>query len=536
MTSTAGFGPPFFLRPGSATGLPEPDLYNERGQICGAMLETRSLPIEPESPQGRLDRPAAARSELRTAAWFEQQGKWTEAENCLRSLIDREPALAVVRFNLACFLRRCGRLDEALQEHQKALDLGIERPEEVLSNMAVIHTEQRRDECARVLLERALAENPVYVPARYNLALMHEEFGDKNAALRQYEDILGIDPGYCNALVRLVHARKVAQRNDPVFAKLRRALRRTHIDSLTRESLHFALGKAFDDCGLHDEAFEQYVQGNLLSAGRARPYDLLQQEERTAKLVRLFSREWLAGAEPVSERPLVFITGMFRSGSTLIEQVLASHPRIAAGGEIDYFHRMLERPDTSFPESLVAWGAADFHGLGTGYLEHLDRTFPEDVIVTNKRPDAFAYLGILKAMFPNARFIHTTRNPLDTVLSIWFQQLDDRVGYANKLENIAHHYRQNRQIMGHWKKLFGAQIHDVDYDDFVAAQRPVIEDLLHFLGLDWHPDCLEFHRLRNRVRTASVWQVREPVYRESSGRWRNYEKHLASVRGLLVVD
>jgi Tfp pilus assembly protein PilF len=466
---------------------------------------------------------------LQLTALLESTGRLAEAEACYLQLLERLPQLAVARFNYACFLRRRGRLEEALGEHQRALDFDIAQPEEVLSNMGVIHTELRQDGEARGYLERALAINPAYLPAMFNLGLLHEEFGDREAALALFGRILEQDPGWHDALIRIAHAKRIDDPDDPVIRKLRRALRRTHIDALTRESLHFALGKTLDDCGRYDEAFGQYELGNRCSAGRLSPYDRQREEDRVARIVRMFTPEWLAGATAVSERPLVFVTGMFRSGSTLFEQVLAAHPRVTAGGEIEYFGRRLWQSGRAFPDFLEGMTPGDWQQLGRGYIEYLDRTFPAGALVTNKRPDAFALLGLLKAMFPNARFVNTVRDARDTCLSIWFQQFDGQLGYANDFGNIAHHYRQYRRLMEHWQGLFGASIHDAPYDEFVADPRPVAERLLAFLGLDWHEGCLEFQRTANRVRTASVGQVRESLYRKSSGRWRNYANRLGDL-------
>jgi hypothetical protein len=185
------------------------------------------------------------------------------------------------------------------------------------------------------------------------------------------------------------------------------------------------------------------------------------------------------------------------------------------------------RLGVSFPEGLTD---AVVRQLGTGYLEYLERTFPADRIVTDKRPNAFALLAFVRALFPNARFVHTVRDPLDTCLSIYFEQLDSEVPYATELENAGHYYRQYRRLMARWKELFGEAIFDAVYDDFVLDPQTVTRALLDFLGLEWHAGCLEFQRVANRVRTASVSQVREPLYRRSSGRWRNYERHLESLR------
>jgi Tfp pilus assembly protein PilF len=471
---------------------------------------------------------------LQLTALLEQDGRLPEAEACYRQLLDRLPKLPVARFNFACFLRRRGRLEEALQLHRQALDLGIDQPEEVLSNMGVICSELHRDQEARSLLERALELNPSYIPAMYNLALQQEECGDREGSLELFNRILEQDPSYYNALIHIAHAQPVRDPADPLIRKLRRALRRSRVDELTRESLHFALGKVLDDCGLYDLAFEQFEYGNRRSAGRLQAYDRRLEEQRTAEIEQLFSADWLASVVGVSDRPLVFVTGLFRSGSTLIEQVLAGHPRVTAGGEIDYFHRELARLGAPFPQSLAETGQAGLQQLGAGYLDYLDRTFPQGDIVTNKRPDAFGHLGLLKALFPRARFVNTVRNPLDTCLSIYFQQLDDRVAYANDLENIAHHFLQYRRLMSHWQQLFGDCILDVSYDDFVGDRVATTRALLQFLDLEWDDGCLDFPRRDNRVRTASVWQVREPVYRKSSGRWQHYERQLEPARRMLA--
>ncbi len=455
---------------------------------------------------------------LELAAKLEQAGSLADAEDTYRRFIDELPGHAVARFNFACFLRRRGRNDEALDEHQAALDLRIDHPEEVFSNMAVIHAELHRDAVAKLLLERALAANPDYIPAMFNLALQHEELGDREAALVLFNRILDLNPGWHDALIRITHAETVRDADGPVVRRLRRALRRSNINILTRESLHFALGKALDDCGRYDEAFAQYELGNRSSASRLVRYDRAAEERGASRIVETFTAELMAAAQPVSERPLVFVTGMFRSGSTLFEQVLAAHPEVTAGGEINY---LMNRP---LPLEPAQW--PDIAG---GYLEYLDRTFPGAGIVTNKRPDAFALLGMLKAMFPNARFINTVRDPRDTCLSIWFQQFDGGLGYANDFANIAHHFGQYQRLMLHWRTLFSESIFDADYDRYVADPRGATAELLAFLGLPWHEGCLNFQESRTRVRTASVTQVREPLYRKSSGRWRNYERQLGGL-------
>ena len=167
------------------------------------------------------------------------------------------------------------------------------------------------------------------------------------------------------------------------------------------------------------------------------------------------------------------------------------------------------------------------------YLEALPVQPGKDFRVTDKRPDNFLHIGLIKTIFPNARIIHTRRDPLDNLLSLYFLHLDPRMAYALDLEDAAHWYRQYERLMAHWKALYPADIFDISYDELVRDPRPVIEQLLDFCGLGWEDRVLDFHRNPSAVKTASVWQVREPLYARSSGRWRNYSRHLEAIKDLL---
>jgi hypothetical protein len=224
---------------------------------------------------------------------------------------------------------------------------------------------------------------------------------------------------------------------------------------------------------------------------------------------------------------------MFRSGSTLTEQVLAGHSRVTAGGEIDILPALVRNELSPFPARMGELSPRQLDELAARYTASLSKLFPGAPHVTDKRPDNFLHIGLIKSLFPDARIIHTTRDALDNVLSIYFLHLDHGMGYALDLMDIAHYYRQYRRLMAHWKSQFGPDILDFDYDAFVRAPRPAVEKLLAFCDLDWEEDCLDFQHVRNAVKTASVWQVREALYQRSSGRWRNYARHLHSLRAYL---
>jgi hypothetical protein len=177
--------------------------------------------------------------------------------------------------------------------------------------------------------------------------------------------------------------------------------------------------------------------------------------------------------------------------------------------------------------------AAQLEAFARRYLHATRELFPGAARLTDKRPDNFLYIGLIKALFPTARIVHTTRHALDNCLSIYFLHLDQSMSYALDLMSIAHYYAQQRRLMAHWKALFAADILDVDYDALVREPRTAIARVLEFSGLAWDERCMRFHEGAGAVKTASVWQVREPLYQRSSGRWRNYEPQLAPVSAYL---
>jgi Tfp pilus assembly protein PilF len=465
----------------------------------------------------------------RLATLLEHRGSADEAIACYRRLLAAHPDFNNSRYNLARLLKRSGHEEDALREYGECLKRNIERPEEVHTNISVIHSGLHQHARAEQSLQAALALNPQFLPALFNLALLHEEQGDWTQARALYLQILEQQPQHPGALIQLANGERISDPVDPLIRTMKRALRRKQIEDIDRENLLYVLGKAHDDCGYYDLAIDYYRQANQYSVRRCSPYDATAQEQLTDQLISDCDKAWLASVEPASQAKHIFICGMFRSGSTLVEQILAAHPAITAGGEIDYFQRLV----TPLPSSVLEATPQQVRALGRGYSDYLARTFPGAALVSNKRPDNFLYLGLIKALFPNARIIHIRRQPLDNCLSLFFQPLEAPMAYANELLHAGHYYRQYRRLMAHWRRLLGGAMLELDYEQLVAAPRNNIARTLEFLQLDWHENCLQFHQVGNRVRTASVHQVRQPLYQRSSGRWQNYASAMAPLRDYL---
>jgi tetratricopeptide (TPR) repeat protein len=479
------------------------------------------------------------RTMLHEAVLLERSGRLPEAEAAYERLLARWPDLPESWYNLAVLQRRAGRFDAALASYRQALDRGVSKPEEVHLNRGVIYSDfLRQDAAAEEELRAALALNPDYVPALVNLANLKEDLGQRDEALAVYERILALEPDSSEALARYAELKSVPTPDDPLVARLDRALSRRGATSSETARLGFALGKVLDACGAHDRAFDAYAAANRRSRECAGPlatlYDRGQQERFVDQLIEAFGQDRLpAVARASSPRP-IFICGMFRSGSTLTEQVLARHPEVAAGGEIDFLPTLVRTELSPYPARMAQLARPRLEEIAARYLASLSRLFPGAANVTDKRPDNFLHIGVIKTLFPDARIVHTTRDPLDNCLSIYFLHLDHSMGHALDLMDTGHYYRQYRRLMAHWKARYGADILDFDYDSFVRAPRPAVERLLEFCGLGWEENCLSFHRATNAVKTASVWQVREPLYQRSSGRWRNYARQLAPLRVYLT--
>ena len=474
---------------------------------------------------------------LQQAALHERSGRLPEAIAAYERLLKRWPALPNSWYNLALLQRRAGRYDAALASYRQALDRGVTQPEEVHLNRSVIYSDcLRQDADAERELVAALALNPNYVPALLNLANLNEDRGRRDEALALYERLLTLDPSCHEGLARYARLRGVGGPDDPLIARLRQAIAEPGTPSEDKASLGFALGQLLDACHAYDGAWSAYLRANEHSRASVRTrgplYDRAAHEHFIDQLIAAFSGPRIGAVAPTSTQP-IFICGMFRSGSTLAEQVLAGHTRVTAGGEISFMPNLVQTRLAPYPESMSRVSSQDLAAIAEQYLDTLARLAHGAPHVTDKRPDNFLHIGLIKTLFPDAKIVHTTRNPLDNALSVFFLHLDQSMGYALDLADIGHYYREYRRLMAHWKSLYGADILDFDYDTLVREPRPAVERLLDFCGLGWEEGCMSFERVSNSVRTASVWQVRQPLYRHASGRWRNYERQLGPLRDML---
>lgn len=466
---------------------------------------------------------------------------WPAAVAACRRLLERCPADADGWFNLGYALRQAGAFEAAIEAYGQALRRGVADPAMVHVNRAAILADHlRRDDAAEAELRRALELSPAHPHALLNLGNLHEERGRRADAITAYQRLLGRgehDPMAAEALARLAALQPPAALQDPLLAQLRRVAEDGRVPAASRANLCFARGRALDALGDTGTAFAAFVAGKALAHAGHRDYDADAAEARTSELIEAFPRP--ASARGACLQPVpVFICGMFRSGSTLLEQVLAGHPDIAAAGEVDLLPRMAATVLSPFPASVAGLDGPRRDLLAAQYHRALMARLPAQAatstMVTDKRPDNVLLAGLAKELFPQARIIHTVRDPRDIALSVLMQHLNPRAfAWAADLQAIGHHMLQQRRLVAHWRRLYPGDVLEFDYDAFVAAPGPTLRALLEQLGLPWHAGCLHFERLGNTVKTASAWQVRKPLHADASGRWRRYRDQLQPLSEML---
>ena len=366
-----------------------------------------------------------------------------------RKHLKANPQSANAAFNCAYNLTRVARFEEAISEYERALQIGISGPEEVHLNIANIWMDHLHDqERATAHLETALQLNPRYSSAHYNLGNISERQGDRDAARLNFKRCLELDPDNQSALARLADTQHFTSSDDPLLSRLEAAAMRND-----NSDVQMAIGKAYEQLGRFDEAWAHFRTGNKLDAAQAPAYREGTNERFSDLIATTCTGEWLNQFAGQSHQPL-FICGKFRSGSTLLEQMLAAHPKFVAGGESEFFSaagrpgvsRIPERPGKS-----AGGGGPDLVRTTPVQVEKL---FGEAGIVTDKRPDNVRYLGLIKAILPSARIIITERDWRDVATSVFSVRLGPGQTYATNLKFIRHAMQQQERLVDHWSRCW----------------------------------------------------------------------------------
>jgi Tfp pilus assembly protein PilF len=463
-----------------------------------------------------------------------------------RRALSLDPALQPCEQVLADALFELGALEEARAHYERLLDREPVNPRLRVS-LAALFRQAGQHDASRAACRRALELEPRLVTGLVLAAQLDADEGDRSAAEHALKRALELEPASVEALVGLANLRRMTLEDRP-WLEAASDLSRAPLPTRRAMRLEYALGKYHDDLSDYDTAFAHYARANALAKSQSGALDrsaLRDAVEQTLAFYDLERLQALGRRGRDAELP-VFVVGMPRSGTTLVEQILASHPAVHGAGEIDFW-----APTAAREAGALSAGTIDVGAVADQYLASIERSAAaagagqaaaagsartQIERAVDKMPLNFGVLGLIHGALPRARVIHVRRDPLDTCLSIFFHPLPMSHAYANDLADLAYFYSSYARLMDHWRRLLPATtLLEVDYEDLVAEPEREIRRMLDFLGLPWHAGCLEFHRTPRRVSTFSQWQVREPLRHSSIGRSRHYRHHLGPLQAVAAT-
>ncbi len=482
---------------------------------------------------------------LLTEAHTYQENKQLEQASFLyQQVLEHEPENILALNGLGIIAKDAGMLSLAVDFFKSAHAVD---PDQITvnKNLGVLYTNLSCFEEAMQHYNHILNIEKDNGEAHGELARLQLQAGDTKLALNHYRSAFKLNPGdprNFHGLVQL-DVESITSEN---ISTIEEYLLKPDLPLEVRCSFYFALGTVYDGCGKYDEAFANYSVANI---SKGVTFDYRKHTDFISDIIDTFSpqlfSEYAASDLNSNEQP-VFIVGMPRSGTTLVEQILATHTDIYAAGELNLISNIIQKLNMS-------QGQGENHSISlekcdADLLKNLSRFYVNDINslahndgrrsprrITDKLPINYMHLGLIALLFPNAHIIHCKRNPLDVSLSCYFQNLAGNHTYASDLKNIAQYYQQYERLMAYWKKVLPLRMHTVNYEEMVSDTEKTSRKLIDFIGLDWQSNCTDLHKTNRHVNTASLAQVREKIYRSSIDRWQHYEKYLHYLKKTLNI-
>jgi tetratricopeptide (TPR) repeat protein len=470
---------------------------------------------------------------------LQANARYAEAIRALRRSLELDAKQVQVWEALGHCYRQHGALADAEQAFEEALACGVHTPL-LLNALGLTRYAQNKIDDAAVSFRAALTLDE-HLPLTHNhLGMAASAAGERDLAASFFERALELDPAFGDAYRNLVELSLGKDMPADLPTRITAALANTP-DESARIEMEFALGRLHDRSGNFADAFAAFARGNKAKHAHAR-FDADAQSRFIDSLMAVFTSDYLATLPTTGSNSQVpvFILGMPRSGTTLVEQIVASHPQVHGSGELTFFpqhvpnlgRRLVSKKPFPF---CVPGHEAAIVALAQDYLDLLESVNSQATRVTDKMPYNFLYLGLIAMLFPSARVIHCRRTAMATCFSIYCRDLAGNHPYSYDLEDLAAAYLGYARLMAHWREHLPLQMLEIDYESLTTDVAAGARELVDFLGLPWHPACLDFHRNLRAVVTASQWQVREPIYTTSVDHWRNYAPYLVPLERALGV-
>jgi tetratricopeptide (TPR) repeat protein len=520
---------------------------------CEAAMR-KSLELDPGLAEGWLGLGQA----------LELQGKTDESCEMYKKALQQMPNLAEAYASLGRIYKQKSLIQQALFYMQKAIALGVNRPNVLFDYAEILRSVGRYRDALAVFLSLR-QQFPDNAELLYKIGNIYHKLNEIEQAGRYFNESLKLDADNINAKLGLInisylkreHENALQEISDlfdanmdnaaiPVYyaeichldgscrkviERLEKLLENHHIKATYERPICFALGHLYDQLGEYDKAFPFFKRGNDLKAGQ---YDPSIMDRTVSSIISGYNRDSMKKCATISRtgaQPL-FIIGMPRSGTSLTDQILSSHPQIHGAGELatmDEILRAYRGEDHSIEDiaqEADAMEVTDLNDMALRYLDSIDALADDVRYVSDKMPSNYLRLGLIAMLFPNAKIVHVRRNPIDTCLSCYFHDFSGYHTYIYELESLAHRYKCYQRLMDHWRETLPIPMIEIEYEDLVAQPETEVRRMLDYLELEWNERCMQSHDSDHIIITASHAQVRDPIHNKSVSRWKNYEKFI----------
>ncbi len=465
-----------------------------------------------------------------TALLLHLKGEYKSAIKYYNDALELDPNNTAVLVGLGKSYHYASETDAGIQLYNKAISIDNNCCD-AYANLGIAHVKYGRFDEGMKAYEKALEIEPENIEIICAISTLYERKGDFNNAHNLLKGIMNdhIDD-YNFALAYGKLSRKIDDRNNAINI-LNSAANKLTTPPLIKSEIHFLIGKLFDDQHEYDKAFMHYKSANGLQPF---VYNHDKNIEYKKEIISTYSKSFMETMHRAdNDKTPIFIVGMPRSGTTLVEQILSSHPDVYGGGELTYIsdlqNNIVEVIQTNKkpPACILDCDKSTLNKFSKEYIDLTRQPSPDIKYITDKMPHNFQLLGFIELLFPEAKIIHCTRNPIDTCLSIYFNSFNANHAYSRDLDQLGTYYKEYYlEIMAHWRKTLKTQILEINYETLIANQESVSREIIDYCKLDWDDACLRFYETKRNVETISYDQVRQPIYHQSCERWRNYEKDI----------
>ncbi|MCK5311521.1 MAG: tetratricopeptide repeat protein [Desulfobacteraceae bacterium] len=479
--------------------------------------------------------PEFLKAHLGIANTLKDQKKYQEAISRFRLSLAINPGFAQAYNYLGLTLMEMERPSDAVPLLRKAVALRENYYEAHLALASALEMTGQPEEALEIY-QNALEKMPKHIGILNSIGSILRNLGKMEESVEYFEKAMELDPNNVATYYNL--SRSKVGSTPEELEKMEKMFDDPRLNQDQKRSLHFTMGKIYDDNADYPKAFDHFKKGNDLD-DRDKSFDARMHHITVSRVMSVFNKEFFANRKGMGSESTapIFIVGVPRSGTTLVEQTLASHPNVYGAGELAYIGNLIQSMSESqgklaaYPENVTMLDAMTACRLGEDYVSYIRSLGGKSPArITDKMPGNFMNLGIISLFLPRAKIINCQRNLLDISLSCYFQHFAMVMPFSLNLSDMGHYCREYVRVMDHWHKVLPSPVLDVSYDDMVADHEGMTKKILDFVELEWDDSCLDFHKTKREVRTASTWQVRQPVYNSSIDRWKNYDEFLKPLR------